>query len=80
MTEENKTQQEVAPLQSQDLVTTLEAIQLAASRGAFRVEEFSAIGATYTRLYNFLVNSGVITPTQPTADGNADSSAEPKGN
>ena len=79
MTEENKTQQDAAPLQSQDLVTTLEAIQLAASRGAFRVEEFSTIGATYTRLYNFLVSSGVITPAQP-PEGAAESSAEPQGN
>lgn len=65
MSEENKT--EVTPLQSQDLVVVLEALQLAAQRGAFRVEEFKTIGETYTRLYTFSVASGIIKPQQPTA-------------
>jgi hypothetical protein len=58
--EENQNQS--APLQVQDLVVALEAIQLASSRGAYKVEEFSAVGNAYTNLYNFLVASGVVTP------------------
>jgi len=61
--EENKA--EVAPLQSQDLIVVLEALQLASSRAAFKIEEFKTIGETYTRLYTFLIASGVITPQQP---------------
>ena len=63
MSEENRT--EVAPLQSQDLIVVLEALQLASSRGAFKIEEFKTIGETYTRLYTFLTASGVIKPQQP---------------
>jgi len=61
--EENQNQS--APLQVQDLVVALEAIQLASSRGAFKVEEFTAVGQAYTNLYNFLVASGVVNPPQP---------------
>ena len=67
---------EVAPLQSQDLVIVLEALQLAASRGAFKIEEFKTIGETYTRLYTFLVASGVITPQQTTDGQSQDSSTQ----
>ena len=63
MAEENQNQS--APLQVQDLVVALEAIQLASSRGAFKVEEFTAVGQAYTNLYNFLVASGVVNPPQP---------------
>lgn len=58
-------QKQTTPLQVQDLVVALEAIQLASNRGAYRVEEFTAIGQAYTNLYNFLVASGVVTPQQP---------------
>lgn len=63
MAEENQNQS--APLQVQDLVVALEAIQLASSRGAFKVEEFTTVGQAYSNLYNFLVASGVVTPQQP---------------
>lgn len=62
MAEENQNQ--AAPLQVQDLVVALEAIQLASGRGAFKVEEFTTVGQAYTNLYNFLVASGVVN-TQP---------------
>lgn len=67
---------EVAPLQSQDLIVVLEALQLASSRGAFKIEEFKTIGETYTRLYTFLVASGVITPQQPTTPQTEDGMAQ----
>ena len=73
---EEKTVPEVAPLQSQDLIVVLEALQLASSRGAFKIEEFKTIGETYTRLYTFLVASGVITPQQQTAAQSEDAEAE----
>ena len=75
MSEETTTPQ-VAPLQSQDLIVVLEALQLASSRGAFKIEEFKTIGETYTRLYTFLVASGVITPQQQTAVPSEDTAAE----
>lgn len=71
MTTETNT--ETPPLQSQDLVVVLEALQVASSRGAFKVEEFKAIGETYTRLYSFLVSSGVITPQQQQTQSSEDS-------
>ena len=67
---------EIAPLQSQDLIVVLEALQLASSRGAFKIEEFKTIGETYTRLYTFLVASGVITPQQTTDGQSQDSSTQ----
>ena len=60
MAEENQIQ--TPPLQVQDLVIALEAIQLASSRGAFKVEEFPAVGQAYKNLYDFLVASGVVNP------------------
>lgn len=57
-------QKQTTPLQVQDLVVALEAIQLASSRGAFKVEEFTTVGQAYKNLYDFLVASGVVS-TQP---------------
>ncbi len=70
-----ETNTETPPLQSQDLVVVLEALQVASSRGAFKVEEFKAIGETYTRLYSFLVSSGVITPQQQQQTQSSEDSA-----
>ena len=47
-------------LQLSDLVSALETIQLAASRGAFRPEEFTNIGATYERIFLFLESTGAV--------------------
>ena len=63
MAEENQIQ--TPPLQVQDLIVALEAIQLASSRGAFKVEEFTAVGQAYKNLYDFLVASGVVSTEQP---------------
>jgi len=65
--EENQIQ--TPPLQVQDLVVALEAIQLASSRGAFKVEEFTAVGQAYKNLFDFLVASGVINPEQADQSG-----------
>lgn len=43
-----------------DLTLALQSIQLAASRGAFRAEEFTEIGGCYTRIFSFLEASGAI--------------------
>lgn len=53
-----------------DLVTAVQAIQLAASRGAFKVEEFSEIGGCYERLVSFLESAGAISVNRdaPTAE------------
>ena len=67
---------EVAPLQSQDLIVVLEALQLASSRGAFKIEEFKTIGETYTRLYTFLIASGIITPQQSASESTDGSKTE----
>ena len=61
-------QKQTTPLQVQDLVVALEAIQLASSRGAFKVEEFTTVGQAYKNLYDFLVASGVVTTQPPEAE------------
>lgn len=60
-------QKQTIPLQVQDLVVALEAIQLASSRGAFKVEEFTTVGQAYKNLYDFLVASGVVSTQPPEA-------------
>ena len=58
-------------LQLQDLVFMLQALQTVSQRGAFRVEEFKAVGECYERIFNFLAANGAIkAATQPTADPN----------
>lgn len=54
-------------LQVADLVSVLSTLQLAASRGAFRPEEFTDIGALYTRLFAFLESAGAV--SRPDAQG-----------
>lgn len=49
-----------------DLVFVLQAFQLASSRGAFKPEEFSAIGGCYERLFAFLEANGAVKQPQAT--------------
>jgi hypothetical protein len=49
----------------QDLTLTLQVIQVASSRGAFKADELSAIGGLYDRIFKFLEASGAITTTPP---------------
>ena len=58
--DEQTTEQTQNNLGLADLVTAVQAIQLAASRGAFKVEEFSEIGGCYERLVGFLETAGAI--------------------
>ena len=58
--DEQTTEQPQNNLGLADLVTAVQAIQLAASRGAFKVEEFSEIGGCYERLVGFLETAGAI--------------------
>jgi hypothetical protein len=50
----------VTPLQLSDLLLTVQVIQLASNRGAFRPEEFQEIGGLYDRIVTFLKDSGAI--------------------
>jgi hypothetical protein len=54
-------------LQLADLVAVLSTIQLAASRGAFRPEEFTELGGLYSRLFAFLESTGAV--SRPDAEG-----------
>lgn len=63
--------QEPATNQSQlqlgDVVSLLEAIQIAASRGAYRPEEFTAVGGVYERVFAFLESTGAV--SRPNTEG-----------
>ena len=52
-------------IQLNDLVAVVNILDLAASRGAFRIEEYSAVGATYQKIVEFLKKSGVINSNPP---------------
>ena len=64
MTEETTSEQEQPNLALSDLIVVLQTLQLASSRGAFKPEEFTTIGACYERLFAFLSASGAIKPPQ----------------
>jgi len=71
MSEEQTTEQPVdaaasAQLQLADLLVCVQLIQLASTRGAFKADEFTQIGAVYDRLVAFLRDSGAIQPAAPT--------------
>lgn len=72
------TQQEnTAPqLNLSDLVLVLQVFQMASSRGAFKPEEFSAIGGCYERLYAFLESNGAV--NKPAVNPPADATAQPE--
>lgn len=55
-----ETKNDASQLQLNDLITMLQVVQLAASRAAFRVEEYTSIGACYERIFNFLAANGAI--------------------
>lgn len=61
-----------------DLVIVLETMNLAASRGAFKPDEFATIGPCYERIFNFLLASGVIQPQQPDSTQGNQSEGESK--
>jgi hypothetical protein len=51
----------------QDLTLTLQLIQVASTRGAFKAEELSTVGGLYDRIFKFLEASGAITKQDPNA-------------
>ena len=71
----DQTQQSAPGLTVQDLIEIAKIIQVASSRSAFKVEEYTAVGATYDKLFTFLEASGAITATPPQAN-QADTPAE----
>ena len=68
MSEQTQEQTQVQ-LNLADLVVVLETMNLAASRGAFKPEEFTTIGPCYERIYGFLLASGIIKPQQDQTQG-----------
>jgi hypothetical protein len=68
MTEENTTTEntEAPGFGINDLVFTLQVFEAATSRGAFRAEELSSVGAVYDKLRAFLTANGAIpSPAAP---------------
>ena len=75
MTEPTETQQ--TGLTIQDLTLTLQAIQVASSRGAFKADELSAIGGLYDRIFKFLEAAGAINTQPATSEQPAETPTEP---
>jgi hypothetical protein len=51
-----------------DLVFVLQAFQLASSRGAFKPEEFTAVGGCYERIFAFLEAQGAVKKPEQTGE------------
>jgi hypothetical protein len=60
MTDETTTPTETPSFGIQDLVFTLQVYEACATRGAFRAEELSNVGAVYDRLKAFLTANGAL--------------------
>jgi hypothetical protein len=67
MTDETTTTPETPSFGIQDLVFTLQVFEACATRGAFRAEELSNVGAVYDRLKAFLTANGAIGQPAPVA-------------
>ena len=65
MSDETTEQSVPVQLQLGDLVSALETIQWAASRGAFKPEEFTAIGGVFERIFAFLETTGAVARPAP---------------
>lgn len=57
-----------AGLTINDLTLTLQVIQVATSRGAFKADELTPIGGLYDRLFKFLEGAGAISTTPETPE------------
>ena len=60
-------EQTATGLTIQDLTLTLQVVNLAASRGAFKGEEMTTVGGLHDRIFKFLESVGAITRTDPNA-------------
>lgn len=69
-----ETPAEQVSLQINDILSAAQIIQLASTRGAFRTEEFTQIGAVYDRMVSFLQASGALVPTPAPGDTPAEQS------
>lgn len=58
-------QEQTASISLADLTIAVQAIQLGASRGAFKAEEFTQIGSAFERIVGFLEANGAIKRTEP---------------
>lgn len=74
VTQEN--QEPTAQLQLADLVTCVQAIQLASQRGAFKAEEFTQVGGVFDRITAFLRASGAFKSPEATSESAEQSPAE----
>jgi hypothetical protein len=72
-----ETPAEAPGLTIQDLTMVLQIVQVAASRGAFKAEELSAVGGLYDRVFKFLDAAGALKkPEAAPADADT-ATAEP---
>jgi hypothetical protein len=55
-------------LQLNDILLAAQVIQLAGTRGAFKVEEYTQVGGLYDRMIGFLQSTGAIQPSAPAGD------------
>ena len=68
------TEEKTVNLSLADLATAIQAIQLAAQRGAFRAEEFKQIGSCFENIFAFLDANGAI--KRPEAEGSAEDESQ----
>jgi hypothetical protein len=69
-------------LSLQDLVLLMNLIRATAERGAIRAEEMTEVGAVYTKLVQFLTESGAIqqaVPAPEDSSGGTDSGSTDQG-
>jgi hypothetical protein len=78
-TQETTTETPQTGLTIQDLTLSLQVIQVATSRGAFRADELSSIGGLYDRIFKFLESTGAIS-TQPAPTTPANTPITPASN
>ena len=76
MTQTTDTPQQTG-LTIQDLTLTLQVIQVASSRGAFKADELTAIGGLYDRIFKFLEASGAISTQAPAEQQSAPAETAP---
>ena len=65
---------QAAGLTIQDLIYTMQVLQVVSQRGAFRADELTSVGALYDKLVTFLASTGALQPA-PT-DGSAETPAD----
>jgi hypothetical protein len=66
MSDQNKDTQ--PQLNLNDLVFVLQVFQMASNRGAFKPEEFTAVGGCYERIFAFLESQGAVKKPEQTGE------------